>query len=105
VWIGTTRRKASRGQAQARVRGCLASTEVDGSAATLNLAGVVPQACHTGTHRRADIDSITLSLVGGGHLLFADRDPGPPPTSAINNLVTSAIADAIQRRPRPTPGN
>lgn len=25
----------------------------------------------------ADIDSLTLSLVGGGHLLFADRDRGP----------------------------
>ncbi|CAM5587945.1 hypothetical protein SVIOM342S_09375 [Streptomyces violaceorubidus] len=29
----------------------------------------------------ADIDSLTLSLVGGGHLLFADRDPGPPSTA------------------------
>ncbi len=26
----------------------------------------------------ADIDSLTLSLVGGGHLLFSDRDRGPP---------------------------
>ncbi|NSC25555.1 TetR/AcrR family transcriptional regulator [Streptomyces albus subsp. chlorinus] len=47
----------------------------------------------------ADIDSLTLSLVGGGHLLFADRDPGPPTTEAVNNLVTAVIADAVQRRP------
>ncbi|MFD1538835.1 TetR/AcrR family transcriptional regulator [Nonomuraea guangzhouensis] len=47
----------------------------------------------------ADIDSLTLSLVGGGHLLFADRDPGPPDTAVVNKFVTAAIADAVQRRP------
>ncbi|GAB2599976.1 TetR/AcrR family transcriptional regulator [Kribbella endophytica] len=47
----------------------------------------------------ADIDSITLSLVGGGHLLHADRDPGPPTTTAVSNLVTAAIANAVQHRP------
>lgn len=48
----------------------------------------------------ADIDSLTLSLVGGGHLLFADRDPGPPTTATVNKFVTTALADAMQRRPR-----
>ncbi|MEV8566699.1 TetR/AcrR family transcriptional regulator [Streptomyces sp. NPDC051322] len=47
----------------------------------------------------ADIDSLTLSLVGGGHLLFADRDPGPPTTAAVSKLVTAVVADAVQRRP------
>lgn len=47
----------------------------------------------------ADIDSLTLSLVGGGHLLFADRDPCPPATAAVHKLVTAVIADAVQRRP------
>lgn len=47
----------------------------------------------------ADIDSLTLSLVGGGHLLFADRDPGPPTTAAVAKLVTSVLADVVQRRP------
>ncbi|WP_329173266.1 TetR/AcrR family transcriptional regulator [Streptomyces sp. NBC_01477] len=46
----------------------------------------------------ADIDSLTLSLVGGGHLLFADRDPGPPATGAVDKLVTAVITDAVQRR-------
>jgi len=46
----------------------------------------------------ADIDSLTLSLVGGGHLLFADRDPGPPAAAVVNKLVTAVIADAVQRR-------
>jgi AcrR family transcriptional regulator len=46
-----------------------------------------------------DIDSLTLSLVGGGHLLFADRDPGPPATAAVGKFVTAVIADAVRRRP------
>jgi AcrR family transcriptional regulator len=48
----------------------------------------------------ADIDSLTLSLVGGGHLLFADRDPGRPTTATVNRYVTSMLADVVQRRPR-----
>ncbi|GHA54212.1 TetR family transcriptional regulator [Streptomyces tendae] len=48
----------------------------------------------------ADIDSLTLSLVGGGHLLFADRDPGPPDTAAVGKLVNTVLADVLQRRPR-----
>ncbi|MFD6293152.1 TetR/AcrR family transcriptional regulator [Streptomyces sp. NPDC060205] len=47
----------------------------------------------------ADIDSLTLSLVGGGHLLFSDRDPGPPAAAVVHRLVTAVIADAVQRRP------
>ncbi|MFF3176710.1 TetR/AcrR family transcriptional regulator [Streptomyces sp. NPDC057900] len=47
----------------------------------------------------ADIDSLTLSLVGGGHLLFADSSAGPPSTEAVNKLVTAVIADAVRRRP------
>ncbi|QHA03157.1 TetR family transcriptional regulator [Streptomyces broussonetiae] len=47
----------------------------------------------------ADIDSLTLSLVGGGHLLFTDRDPGPPATAVVHKFVTAVIADAMQRRP------
>ncbi|MGV9348780.1 TetR/AcrR family transcriptional regulator [Streptomyces spiralis] len=47
----------------------------------------------------ADIDALTLSLVGGGHLLFADRDPGPPTTAVVDRFVTSVVADAVHRRP------
>ncbi|WP_433725791.1 TetR/AcrR family transcriptional regulator [Nocardia sp. CA-129566] len=47
----------------------------------------------------ADIDSLTLSLVGGGHLLFTDRDCGPPTTAAVDKFVTAVISDAVQRRP------
>ena len=48
----------------------------------------------------ADIDSLTLSLVGGGHLLFADRDPAPPTRETITKFVTTALADVLQRRQR-----
>jgi AcrR family transcriptional regulator len=46
----------------------------------------------------ADIDSLTLSLVGGGHLLFTDRDPGPPTTATVNRFVATVLADVLQRR-------
>ncbi|PSL03275.1 TetR family transcriptional regulator [Haloactinopolyspora alba] len=49
----------------------------------------------------ADIDSLTLSLVGGGHLLSADPDPGPgsPSPATVHRLVTTVVADVVQRRP------
>jgi AcrR family transcriptional regulator len=48
----------------------------------------------------ADIDSLTLSLVGGGHLLFADRDPDPPAAATVGKMVNAVLADVVQRRPR-----
>ncbi|MFI7382471.1 TetR/AcrR family transcriptional regulator [Streptomyces sp. NPDC049813] len=47
----------------------------------------------------ADLDSLTLSLVGGAHLLFAEHAPAPPTTAAVDALVTTATADATRRRP------
>ena len=47
----------------------------------------------------ADIDSLTLSVVGGGHLLFADSDPAPPTPATVNKLVTTVLAEVVQRRP------
>jgi AcrR family transcriptional regulator len=48
----------------------------------------------------ADIDSLTLSLVGGAHMLFADPDRDRPADTAVTQLVTSVLADVLQRRPR-----
>jgi hypothetical protein len=44
-----------------------------------------------------DIDSLTLSLVGGGHLLLADRDAteSESATASLHKLVTAVIAGAI----------
>ncbi|GAA3930296.1 TetR/AcrR family transcriptional regulator [Actinomadura viridis] len=47
----------------------------------------------------ADLDSLTLSLVGGGHLMFVDSDPCPPSTAAVSKFVTAVIADSLARRP------
>jgi len=46
----------------------------------------------------ADIDSLTLSLVGGGHLLFADRTAEPPSEASVGKLVTSVVAEVVQPR-------
>ena len=48
--------------------------------------------------RDADVDSLTLSLVGGGHLLFVDLDHEPPTAAAVERFVTAAIADVVERR-------
>lgn len=45
-----------------------------------------------------DIDSVTLSLVGGGHLLTADREPGSPTALSVAKLVTAVVATATPRR-------
>jgi AcrR family transcriptional regulator len=47
----------------------------------------------------ADVDSLALSLIGAGHLLFAGRHPGTQPADAeLEKLVQTVIADAVQRR-------
>ena len=43
----------------------------------------------------ADIDSLGLSLVGGGHLLFADREAGVPTSAAVRRFVAGVLADAV----------
>ena len=46
----------------------------------------------------ADIDSLALSLVGGGHLLFADLDPGPPSKASVRRLVSAVMASTLERQ-------
>jgi AcrR family transcriptional regulator len=47
-----------------------------------------------------DIDSLTLSLVGGGHLLLADQDATESQSrSSLHKLVTAVIAGAIAPLP------
>ncbi|CCH76600.1 conserved hypothetical protein [Nostocoides japonicum T1-X7] len=48
----------------------------------------------------ADIDSLSLSLVGGGHLLVSDHESGPPSTTTMSRMVTTVLADVLHRRPR-----
>jgi len=41
----------------------------------------------------ADVDTLALTLIGAGHLLFAGRQGTPPEAGAVNKVVTSVIAD------------
>jgi AcrR family transcriptional regulator len=45
----------------------------------------------------ADIDSLALSLIGAGHLLFAGAAE-PPDAAAVGKMVDTITADVVQRR-------
>ncbi|MFE7311747.1 TetR/AcrR family transcriptional regulator [Streptomyces sp. NPDC057555] len=40
----------------------------------------------------ADVDTLAPTLIGAGHLLFADREGGPPTTAAVHKVVTTVLA-------------
>ncbi|MFF3505765.1 TetR/AcrR family transcriptional regulator [Streptomyces sp. NPDC003247] len=44
----------------------------------------------------ADIDTLAPTLVGAGHLLFADRTSPPPQTTAVRKMVTTVITGALR---------
>jgi AcrR family transcriptional regulator len=48
----------------------------------------------------ADLDTVALTLIGTGHLLFAGREGAPPEAEAVGKVVTTALAGVV-REPRP----
>jgi AcrR family transcriptional regulator len=40
----------------------------------------------------ADVGTLAPTLIGAGHLLFADREGGPPEPRAVRKVVTAVIA-------------
>ncbi|GAA0404828.1 TetR family transcriptional regulator [Acrocarpospora corrugata] len=48
----------------------------------------------------ADIDTLAPTLIGAGHLLFADRTGTPPEADAVGKMVTAVIAGVL---PEPLP--
>lgn len=46
----------------------------------------------------ADVDSLALALIGAGHLLFTARDGTPPDAGAVAKVVSTVVADVVQRR-------
>ncbi|MFC4588059.1 TetR/AcrR family transcriptional regulator [Sphaerisporangium corydalis] len=46
----------------------------------------------------ADVDTLALTLIGAGHLLFADRKGTPPENGAVHTVVATVLADVVQRR-------
>ena len=47
----------------------------------------------------ADVDTLAPTLIGAGHLLFADRKGTPPKAGAIRKMVTTVIAGVVQDPP------
>ncbi|KUJ66598.1 TetR family transcriptional regulator [Streptomyces albus subsp. albus] len=48
----------------------------------------------------ADIDTLAPTLIGAGHLLFADRAGPPPQAPAVRKVVTTVLAGALREPPR-----
>ncbi|MYY03301.1 TetR family transcriptional regulator [Streptomyces sp. SID4913] len=48
----------------------------------------------------ADVDTLAPTLVGAGHLLFADRSSAPPRPAAIHKMVTTVLSGTL-RPPQP----
>ncbi|MER7504232.1 TetR family transcriptional regulator [Nonomuraea pusilla] len=44
----------------------------------------------------ADVDVLAPTLVGAGHLLFADRESGPPDTATVARTVTAVVAGSLR---------
>ncbi|MCC3773383.1 TetR/AcrR family transcriptional regulator [Streptomyces sp. UNOB3_S3] len=47
----------------------------------------------------ADVGTLAPTLVGAAHLLFADRESGPPDPEAVRRTVATVVAGAV-REPR-----
>lgn len=43
----------------------------------------------------ADIDTLAPTLIGAGHLLFADREAGPPEDGAVRKMVDAVIGGVV----------
>ncbi len=48
----------------------------------------------------ADIDTLAPTLIGAGHLLFADRTGAPPEPGTVRKMVTTVLAGLV-REPQP----
>jgi hypothetical protein len=48
----------------------------------------------------ADVDTLAPTLIGAGHLLFADRKGAPPEAEAVRKMVTTVITGVVQE-PQP----
>jgi AcrR family transcriptional regulator len=44
----------------------------------------------------ADVDTLAPTLIGAGHLLFADRKAAPPEAEAVRKVVTTVIAGVLR---------
>lgn len=47
----------------------------------------------------ADVDTLAATLIGSGHLLFADRQAAPPQADAVHKVVATVLAAVTTDRP------
>ncbi len=47
----------------------------------------------------ADVDTLAPTLLGGGHLLFADRKGSPPEAGAVRKVVATVLAGVLPEPP------
>ena len=47
----------------------------------------------------ADVDTLALTLIGAGHLLFAGREGTRPEAGAVGKVVTTVIAGHLHEPP------
>ncbi|TYK45380.1 TetR/AcrR family transcriptional regulator [Actinomadura decatromicini] len=44
----------------------------------------------------ADVETLAPTLIGAGHLLFADRAAGPPDAAAVHRMVTTVLTGVLR---------
>ena len=49
----------------------------------------------------ADVDTLAPTLIGAGHLLFADRTGAAPTPEAVHRMVTTVLSSVTRDAPRP----
>ncbi|GII52163.1 TetR family transcriptional regulator [Planotetraspora thailandica] len=47
----------------------------------------------------ADIETLAPTLIGAGHLLFADRKGAPPEAGAVRKMVSTVLAGVVVQEP------
>jgi len=43
------------------------------------------------------VNTLAPTLIGAAHLLFADRESGPPDAGAVHKVATTIIAGVVHR--------
>jgi AcrR family transcriptional regulator len=66
--------------------------------ATAMIASYLTAERELGRIADADVDTLAPTLIGAGHLLFADRKDAPPESGAVDKVVASVIAGVVREQ-------
>ena len=66
--------------------------------ATAMIASYLTAERELGRIADADVDTLAPTLIGAGHLLFADRKGAPPESGAVDKVVASVIAGVVREQ-------